>query len=922
MMLVHERMHFLRRICIWALPALPVAWLTAVWLAPWRLEPLSSSNTEGTGKLPPDAIVVHAEATTPCTAPMVLREAALTSLGTALTIPDGKGGGAGRGQATLSCTVDQPGNYRAWVRARWQDSCGNSVFFRVGDGRQRTIGQDSVYGRWHWVEAGNHELPPGAHKLAFVEREDGIAIDQVLLTRDKTFVPTGAISAGTEAIGTRIFADDFSRSPGHGLEAWRMPSGLWDIAFSLDPNRIPNQYSLVGRAPIGDSAPTAIALVSGAPWNGCRLAFSVRPELGSEFGAVLEHSGDGGDALRIGFALSGSTPSAQLTRPGLSVEAALHDALRPDQWHRVVAERWSSVLRVTLDGDIVFERTDIAPGNGDVGVWVAAGSVAFDDVHIEEIPWQEDDGKSQRLNWDVPAGARWYRPRRDGPVALVGRKGRLRTAATELPVYAVLVDDRGTDSCRLVTEGYVPLARSGGARLFRWADADSLPPAAVTLEPSGRSTEIARVAIRYGVPTAPVFRLGPYNFETDKIEDPSDYLDFTPEEYRRIAASPEADKLRRQRKYNALVGTDSSAVWRTRAGRWAVAGGVLRGSGPNARLAFWQEIAGDFDLLLRFRVADPGTIADLDLYGGPPDGLRVRIAVTEPPGDTVDSAVAVLAPRPNEWQSLIVRTRGGVARARIGEGVWRQAVAPRAGDGAVLIGVPRGQIEMDDIEFRMLRHQDGGAFYGFDRRECDWWRTGESWVDHGGIACVLASQWISLDAPASHATLWNKRTFQPDLIVALTVEENTEWFGWGANPSHTHHPADNICLHLATAHDVESGYRLEVNAENRTATVLYRDGKRVASARQDPSFPLRYVGGHAPYSPRRSRISLTKSGGTLHASVNGRPVLDYTDPEPVPVSRVGIGGYDTHVNFTNIEIRELPADPKTLPEAAGAEGRS
>ena len=669
MMLVHERMHFLRRICIWALPALPVAWLTAVWLAPWRLEPLSSSNTEGTGKLPPDAIVVHAEATTPCTAPMVLREAALTSLGTALTIPDGKGGGAGRGQATLSCTVDQPGNYRAWVRARWQDSCGNSVFFRVGDGRQRTIGQDSVYGRWHWVEAGNHELPPGAHKLAFVEREDGIAIDQVLLTRDKTFVPTGAISAGTEAIGTRIFADDFSRSPGHGLEAWRMPSGLWDIAFSLDPNRIPNQYSLVGRAPIGDSAPTAIALVSGAPWNGCRLAFSVRPELGSEFGAVLEHSGDGGDALRIGFALSGSTPSAQLTRPGLSVEAALHDALRPDQWHRVVAERWSSVLRVTLDGDIVFERTDIAPGNGDVGVWVAAGSVAFDDVHIEEIPWQEDDGKSQRLNWDVPAGARWYRPRRDGPVALVGRKGRLRTAATELPVYAVLVDDRGTDSCRLVTEGYVPLARSGGARLFRWADADSLPPAAVTLEPSGRSTEIARVAIRYGVPTAPVFRLGPYNFETDKIEDPSDYLDFTPEEYRRIAASPEADKLRRQRKYNALVGTDSSAVWRTRAGRWAVAGGVLRGSGPNARLAFWQEIAGDFDLLLRFRVADPGTIADLDLYGGPPDGLRVRIAVTEPPGDTVDSAVAVLAPRPNEWQSLIVRTRGGVARAHRGRRV-------------------------------------------------------------------------------------------------------------------------------------------------------------------------------------------------------------------------------------------------------------
>jgi hypothetical protein len=153
--------------------------------------------------------------------------------------------------------------------------------------------------------------------------------------------------------------------------------------------------------------------------------------------------------------------------------------------------------------------------------------------------------------------------------------------------------------------------------------------------------------------------------------------------------------------------------------------------------------------------------------------------------------------------------------------------------------------------------------------------------------------------------LWNKRTFAGDLLLSTNIEENSEWMGWEQDPSHIHHPYDNIVLCLGKGQDTGSGYRLEVNSRDRTATVLYRADKEVASVPQDYRFPIQYKGGHAPYSPRRNRISLVRQGNRLRALVNGVEVLSYTDPDPLATERVGIGGYQTHVNFSRIMVREL-----------------
>jgi hypothetical protein len=118
----------------------------------------------------------------------------------------------------------------------------------------------------------------------------------------------------------------------------------------------------------------------------------------------------------------------------------------------------------------------------------------------------------------------------------------------------------------------------------------------------------------------------------------------------------------------------------------------------------------------------------------------------------------------------------------------------------------------------------------------------------------------------------------------------------------------------------DHGYRVELNAQKHSAMVLYRNGEEVARVAQRGSFPMRYRGGHAPYAPRRNRISVLKRGGQLAVIVNSRPVLQFTDPEPLKVGRVGIGGYDTRVNFTHVEIRGLHPPTAAPPNPGGAGG--
>lgn len=112
-----------------------------------------------------------------------------------LEVAQGKGNPPKVSGGTVSYSVALPesGTYTLWCRVWWLDECGNSFGVEVNGERAFTFGQDATYKKWHWVKSPPRlrqlQLKAGTHTLKLLNREDGIRIDQILLSNDRRFVP-------------------------------------------------------------------------------------------------------------------------------------------------------------------------------------------------------------------------------------------------------------------------------------------------------------------------------------------------------------------------------------------------------------------------------------------------------------------------------------------------------------------------------------------------------------------------------------------------------------------------------------------------------------------------------------------------------------------------------------------------------------
>jgi len=122
--------------------------------------------------------------------PFVVTNDLTAAAGRALTVPPRAGNKQGR--AALAFQLDRGGSYDVWIRAYWgtdgEDACSNSIQLEL-DGHRPVLVTDSTYRQWHWVKARpggalktGFKLAPGAHTLRLTNREDGIKLDQALLT--------------------------------------------------------------------------------------------------------------------------------------------------------------------------------------------------------------------------------------------------------------------------------------------------------------------------------------------------------------------------------------------------------------------------------------------------------------------------------------------------------------------------------------------------------------------------------------------------------------------------------------------------------------------------------------------------------------------------------------------------------------------
>lgn len=90
--------------------------------------------------------------------------------------------------------VEVPKNVKCkvWMRVWWEGSCGNSLFFRLDTEKPLVLGNDGTYNAWHWLAVPESvNLKQGKSALYVLNREDGIRVDQILLTGDAEYVPQG-----------------------------------------------------------------------------------------------------------------------------------------------------------------------------------------------------------------------------------------------------------------------------------------------------------------------------------------------------------------------------------------------------------------------------------------------------------------------------------------------------------------------------------------------------------------------------------------------------------------------------------------------------------------------------------------------------------------------------------------------------------
>jgi hypothetical protein len=104
------------------------------------------------------------------------------------------------GVVTYEVNLPSAGEYYFWARTYWRDRDSNSLGVSFNSGDPQVLGDDGIYLVWQWRKLRNRvNLPQGKLNLAFKNREDGIMIDQIFLTKSSV-VPVGRMAATPGAL--------------------------------------------------------------------------------------------------------------------------------------------------------------------------------------------------------------------------------------------------------------------------------------------------------------------------------------------------------------------------------------------------------------------------------------------------------------------------------------------------------------------------------------------------------------------------------------------------------------------------------------------------------------------------------------------------------------------------------------------------
>lgn len=138
--------------------------------------------------------------------PMMLVSNGIKNIsGSVISIPEKAGNPPERCEGAATYTFDLPekGAFTLWCRVWWNGECSNSFTAKINDKPPILFGEDATYKVWHWVKYPVARTSPkiyleaGKQSFKIENREDGIMVDQIILSSDKRFVPVDIEKTGT-----------------------------------------------------------------------------------------------------------------------------------------------------------------------------------------------------------------------------------------------------------------------------------------------------------------------------------------------------------------------------------------------------------------------------------------------------------------------------------------------------------------------------------------------------------------------------------------------------------------------------------------------------------------------------------------------------------------------------------------------------
>jgi hypothetical protein len=92
------------------------------------------------------------------------------------------------GTAKYRVSAKKEGKYYFWGKCYWNDACSNQ--FRIQHNNTRySLGDDPVYGKWHWVKGPAMYLKQGVNEFFLLSHDENARMDEILLTMDPEYVP-------------------------------------------------------------------------------------------------------------------------------------------------------------------------------------------------------------------------------------------------------------------------------------------------------------------------------------------------------------------------------------------------------------------------------------------------------------------------------------------------------------------------------------------------------------------------------------------------------------------------------------------------------------------------------------------------------------------------------------------------------------